>query len=75
MYADDTQLYIIVDKQQHDTGTVDLEASLKDIKSWCVSNKLVLDDGKTEILHIHSKFCRSISPKPEIVIGGLNVKP
>ena len=75
IYADDTQLYFIIDKQQHDAGTVDLEVCLKDIKSWCVSNKLVLNDGKTEILHIHSKFFRSISPKLEIVIGGLTVKP
>ena len=77
IYADDTQIYIIIDKQQHDDGTVDLEPCLKDFMSWCVSNKLVLNDGKTQILHIHSTFSRSFSPKPEIVIGlsSLNVRP
>ncbi|XP_068672704.1 uncharacterized protein [Montipora foliosa] len=75
MYADDTQVYIIIDKQQHDAGTVDLDACLQDIKSWCVRHNLVLNDGKTEILQIHSKFSRSISPKPEIVSGGLTFKP
>lgn len=58
LYPDNTQLNNNnYHKQQHDGGTVDLEACLKDIKSWCVSNKLVLKDRKTEIdLLIYSKF-------------------
>ena len=51
MYADNTQLHIIIDKQQHETKTFGLEACVKDIKSCCVSNKIVLNDGKTDILH------------------------
>ena len=46
MYADDTQLYIIIDKQQHETGTFGLEACVKDIKSWCVSNKMEIERWK-----------------------------
>jgi len=51
-------LQLTIHKQQHDGGTVELEACLKDINSWCVSKKLVLNDRKTELidLHIHSKF-------------------
>lgn len=58
LYSDNTQLYTTIHKQQRDGGTVDLEACFKDINSWCVSNKLVLNDRKTELidLHIHSKF-------------------
>ena len=52
IYADDTQVYIILKKHYSDTAIQGLELCLHDIEAWCVHKKMVLKDGKTEtILH------------------------
>ena len=33
-----------------------VEACLKDINSWMLSNNLMLNNGKTELLVLHSKY-------------------
>ena len=52
-----------------------LEKCLTDIKTWSAANKLILNDRKTEVLHIHSKFSRSVSDIPYVTIGGLDISP
>ena len=39
-----------------------------------IQNKLMLNDAKTEVLHIHSQF-RATSPLPSINIGGSYISP
>ena len=60
---------------------------IDDIRSWSTLNKLVLNDGKTEIIHIISSFARqaptlplaiccgssTIIPKPEAQSPGLTI--
>lgn len=74
-YADDTQLYCVIQKHQQDSARSTLENCIRDIKSWCSANKLVLNDGKTELLHIHSKFTRSLSTLPGIAVGDKIIAP
>ena len=45
-----------------------LELCLRDIKTWTMINRLVLNDSKTELVHICSKFFKSPS-FPKITIG------
>ncbi len=73
IYADDTQLYLILKPSDHLQGISRLEACIADVRSWAIHNKLMLNDSKTEIIHIKSKF-RNASPLPSIVIGGTEIQ-
>ena len=50
MYADDTQIYISMDTSEINNQKHILESCLDSIKSWMLSNKLKLNDDKTEII-------------------------
>lgn len=70
-YADDTQLYAILKHPQTNTLRK-IEHCIDDIKAWAVMNKLVLNDNKTEVLHIHSRF-RNPEPLHSIRVGQSDV--
>ena len=74
IYADDTQLYIILKPSEHLQGICRLEACVADVRSWAILNKLMLNDNKTEIIHIKSKF-RGAYPLPTVSIGGAEIEP
>ena len=50
LYADDTQLYIPINSSTKDTSIKTIEQCANDIKSWMSSNKLKLNDDKTEVI-------------------------
>ena len=56
IYADDTQVYVILKHNEHSTLIPKLEQCIMDIKSWSSDNHLKLNEDKTEVLHITSKF-------------------
>ena len=56
MYADDTQLYITMKFLDRASTVKKIEDCIHDIKAWMVINFLMLNDSKTEVLHITSKF-------------------
>ena len=74
VYADDTQLYLFMKSTHHSSTINKLEACIADVRSWAIQNKLMLNDAKTEVLHIHSQF-RATSPLPSINIGGSYISP
>ena len=74
MYADDTQLYLVMKSTHHSSAINKLEACIADVRSWAIQNKLMLNDAKTEVLNIHSNF-RATSPLPSINIGGSYISP
>ena len=55
LYADDTQLYLSLDKASSDLYASMLEACIRDIRTWKRRNKLNLNDTNTEIIHFSSK--------------------
>ena len=59
-YADDTQIYIVLNAKERSTDLQRLEKCAADIKSWSVQNFLILNDSKTEILHVFSNFSRNL---------------
>ena len=69
IYADDTQLYIILKKHDSDTAIQRLEHCLHDIQAWCLQNKLVLNDGKTEAIYVHSAYAKSCPAPPNVYFG------
>ena len=69
IYADDTQIYAFKAKGQDlDNVLCKLDKCIKDIRSWSLANGLMLNDLKSEVLHMSSKF-RSVQPLQSIEIG------
>ncbi|KAJ8048169.1 hypothetical protein HOLleu_00363 [Holothuria leucospilota] len=56
MYADDIQLYITMKSQDKEFTVKKIEDCIHDTKGWMVANFLILNDSKTEVLHVTSKF-------------------
>jgi len=75
LYADDTQLYVVLERSTLTTSVQRVNRCLGDIKSWSTSNKLVLNENKTEIIHIQSKFSRNITNLPQVVVSGVAIDP
>lgn len=74
IYADDTQLYLVLDPMDRGNAIHRLEICIADIKTWSVKNKLMLNESKTEVLHLTSRFKRS-PPFPNISICGAEIPP
>ena len=69
VYADDTQLYMLFNPSDKIAAISQLEQCVDSVKSWMTANRLKLNGGKTEILHISSKFARSSSTVDSLMIG------
>ena len=58
IYADDTGIYLAFnpnDDSDQDTAIAAMEACLCDIRSLMISNKLMINDSKTEFMLIGTK--------------------
>ena len=61
-YVDDTQLHTsFTCNDEHDLSSTaqHIEDCLADIRTWMLLNKLKLNEDKTELLVIHSRYCPS----------------
>ena len=56
IYADDTQLYYMLKKDELSTVIPRLQSCLRDIKDGSLSNDLKINVEKTELLHMSSRF-------------------
>ncbi|XP_068697805.1 uncharacterized protein [Montipora foliosa] len=74
-YAEDTQIYIALNAKERSTDLQRLEKCAADIKSWSVENFLILNDSKTEILHVFSNFSRNLPSTPEVKVGNSTIFP
>lgn len=68
MYADDTQLYAVIRPEEHDVGLQKLQQCIADVKEWSLQNNLQLNDSKTEVIHVFSRF-RGARILPVLQIG------
>ena len=75
IYADDTQLYLVVKPDDRTSPIHKLEKCVQDIRTWSIKNKLVLNDGKREIIHIYSNFTKNCPTCPDINIGNVTITP
>lgn len=72
-YADDTQIYVTLNPKERSTDLQRLEKCADDIKSWSEENFLVLNESKTEILHVFSNFSRNVPSSPEVRVGNSTI--
>ena len=56
LYADDTQLYLSFQPSRSTSAKIKMERCIHDIRKWMACNFLKLNDDKTEMLVIGSKF-------------------
>ena len=75
MYADDTQLYLLLSPTELSTITRRLELCVLDVKSWAVKNKLKFNDDKSEVIHFTSRFSSSSNLLSDITIGDVCITP
>ena len=68
-YADDNQLYLSFTRSNCVDAINSVEICIRDIKDWLTQNKLKLNDSKTEILLIRSRFDTLPAPITSIHIG------
>ena len=74
LYADDTQLFITVEKDANDKIS-QLEACISGIKDWMLHNKLKLNDSKTEVIYLSSSRRESCLQGTSVHIGKTDVIP
>ena len=55
VYADDSQVYVSFKPTESANIIPVIELCIRDIKCWMTQNMLMLNDSKTEILHLHSR--------------------
>ena len=60
LYAGDTQLYISFDPDRVDCAAKRVEVCIAEIAAWMGSNKLMLNDGKTEAVFNHPQAPRAV---------------
>jgi hypothetical protein len=73
-YADDSQVYLVLDPSKLSEGINKVEMCASDIKAWAVGNNLMLNDSKTEVIHLSSRFVKTI-PLPALTIGEAAIEP
>ncbi len=71
---DDSQLYVIIKPSERASMIARLEACIRDIRLLLSDNKLMLNDGKTEILHVRSRYAKNV-PEVTITIGDATISP
>ena len=69
-------VYVILKHTDHATLRLipRLEQCIIDIKAWSTANDLKLNEDKTEVLHISSKF-RKTSPLTSVNIANVPILP
>ncbi|MEO1006360.1 MAG: reverse transcriptase family protein [Cyanobacteria bacterium J06638_38] len=70
-YADDTQLYFNINRS--DPAISLIQECLSKIRLWMSRNRLKLNDGKTELIHIRSRFRESTHNSISIQMGDISV--
>ncbi|XP_030853203.1 uncharacterized protein LOC115929122 [Strongylocentrotus purpuratus] len=74
MYADDTQMYLILKQSEIASGVVRLEQCIADVKVWARDNNLMLNGAKTELMHMTSAF-RKASELPDFEVDCNTIHP
>ena len=72
-YADDTQIYVFFNVKDASSACSMLEKCICDVKSWMACNFLKLNDEKTEVILIGTKYFKSKLSNIEIKVGDKNI--
>ena len=73
-FTDDTQLHDSCHPDQIDTSVQGMQDCISDVKTWMTSNKLKLNDDKTECLFIVSNWTSLPNDHPTSILFSLQAK-
>ena len=74
LYADDTQVYKSFDFDDCLSSILRVEKCVSNVKTWMMSNKLQMNEDKTEVLLVTAKRVISLQHLPEFMNIGTCVK-
>ena len=76
-YAEDHQLYISFrpDTQSTTNSVIAMEDCVNDIRRWMLANRLMINDGKTEVMLIGTPQQLAKTTLDGIKVGGENIVP
>ena len=74
VYADDTQLYTVFEPSAQAEAIASIESCVADIRSCATSNKLKINDDKTEIVYIRSRVHQNRNI-PSVKVGDSMIRP
>ena len=72
-FADDTQLHKASQPTEFQCLVSDFESCILSVKAWMLSNKLKLNDEKTEAMLVGSRQAINLTDAESIQIGGKNI--
>ena len=64
----------MITPSNRDSAISKVENCIENIRTWMAVNKLMLNDAKTELLHVSSRFSKSVSDI-HINIGNASITP
>ena len=64
IYADDIQVYLTFPPNDREIAACRINNCIKDIISWSIKNKLLVNASKTEVIHFISRFAQIRVIKP-----------
>ena len=73
-YVDDTQLVCTFHHDKRAETISKLEHCLNDVKAWTHGDRLKLNDAKTEVVHVTSRFVKT-DPIKNVVMGETDIAP
>ena len=74
-YADDTQLYLSFKPTSQQNAVNTIEQCITDVRTWLVSNRLLINDSKTEFLIIGSRQQLAKINVESVTVGDAMIKP
>ena len=74
IYADDTQIYMSFKLNDPQCAIDNINKSISDLRTWMITNRLKINDSKTEFLIIRSPFSKVASLQDfTISVGGSSI--
>lgn len=61
-YTVDTQLYLILNRADRSKALPQIETCVCNVKAYSVLNRVMLNDSKTEVIFINSRFVKCMLP-------------
>lgn len=73
IYADDTQIYLTFEPSERASAVHQVNKCITDIRLWAGKNKLTINDGKTEVMHLSSRFLPK-TPSVTLTVGETGIE-
>ena len=74
-YSDDTQLYVSFKPTSQANAVNTIETCIGDVRNWMASNRLFINDSKTEFMIVGSRKQLAKISVDSVTVGDAIIKP